>query len=175
MKKFRFFLLIAFFTITTGSFAQANNPGWEKLNVFAGEWVAQGEGQPGQGEGKFSFKYDLDKKVMVRESISEYPAAGNKPAIIHKDMMVIYSIDNIEALKAIYFDNEGHAINYSVSFSDGDKTIQFVSDALQNVPRFRLTYAFSSNDNMSINFEIAPPGSIENYKSYVKGSAHRMK
>ncbi len=71
-----------------------------------GEWV--GSGQPGQGGGTFSFKPDLDQKILVRKSHSEYPASANKPEIIHDDLMVVY-LDNPENRnKAIYFDNEGH-------------------------------------------------------------------
>jgi len=174
MKNIHVVLLIASFTIIIDSFAQSKQPAWEKLNMLAGEWVAQGAGQPGQGEGSFSFQYDLDKKVMVRKNISEYPATGDKPAIAHKDLMVIYAGSTEEIVKAIYFDNEGHIINYSINFPDGDKTIQFVSDPLQNTPRFRLTYSFSDNEVININFEIAPSGT-ENFKSYVKGSANRKK
>ena len=163
------------FTIPDYSFAQAKRTELEKLNTLAGDWVAQGGGQPGQGEGNFSFQFDLDKKVMVRKNTSEYPPVGNKPAIVHLDLMVIYSISTTDSLKAIYFDNEGHTINYSIYFADEEKTIQFVSNTLQNIPVFRLTYSFTDKDNMTVNFEIAPPGGPGNFRSYVKGSAHRKK
>ena len=166
-------LLIACFTITICSFAQTKQSAWDKLSMLTGEWVAQGGGQPGQGEGSFSFQYDLDKKVMLRKNISEYPAAGNKPAITHRDLMIIYTSNKEDSLNAIYFDNEGHTINYTINFADGDKTIQFVSNPRENMPGFRLTYNFPDKDNMTVNFEIAPSGNALNFKSYVKGSAHR--
>ncbi len=42
---------------------QSKNP-WEKWNFLIGEWVGEGNGQPGQGEGKFSFQTDLDGKAF---------------------------------------------------------------------------------------------------------------
>jgi hypothetical protein len=174
MKKIKIaFLLIFFGNIFTYTTAQSANSSWQKLEVLSGDWIGEGAGNPGQGGGGFSFGYDLDKKIMVRKSHSEYPAVGNKPKIIHDDLMIIYS-GVTDSVKAVYFDNEGHSINYSIAFLE-DKTIQFVSKVDTNMPRFRLTYTFSDTANMSVNFEIASPGNPENFKSYVKGTAHKKK
>ena len=40
--------------------------------------------------------------------------------------------------KAIYFDNEGHTMNYSITYTAN--TIVLLSEKIQNVPIFRLTY-----------------------------------
>ena len=168
-------LLIVFLNMAIPSISQTQPSAWEKLNALTGDWVAEGGGQPGQGGGSFSFEYNLSNKILVRKNLSEYPASGNKPAVVHEDLMVIYAGNSGELLKAIYFDNEGHTINYSISFSDSNKIIQFVSNAQLNTPRFRLTYIFSDKDNMTVDFEIATNGSSENFKSYVKGTAHKKK
>jgi len=84
---------------------------------------AQGGGQPGQGEGSFTFQYDLDKKVMVRKKYFRISGSRNKPAINSPDLMVIYTTNKEDSLNAIYFDNEGHTINYTINFADEDKTI----------------------------------------------------
>ena len=174
MKKIKIvFLLIFFGNIFTHVTAQSANSSWQKLYALSGDWVGEGAGNPGQGGGGFSFGYDLDKKIMIRKSHAEYPAAGNKPKIIHDDLMIIYRGVS-DSVKAIYFDSEGHSINYSINFLD-DKTIQFVSNAQTTMPGFRLTYRFSNADNMMVDFEIAPPGDPESFKSYVKGAAHRKK
>ena len=83
---------------------------WGKLNWLIGNWAGEGSGQPGSGGGTFSFKPDLDRHVLVRKSHSEYPATGNKPEVIHNDLMIIYPESDGNLLKAIYFDNEGHTI-----------------------------------------------------------------
>lgn len=96
-----------------------------------GEWVGEGSGQTGQGAGTFSFKPDLDQKILVRKSHSEFPASANKPEIIHADLMVVYPDYSGSPNKAIYFDNEGHTINYSITYSD--QLIVFTSEKVPNV------------------------------------------
>ncbi|MBI2679988.1 MAG: hypothetical protein HYX25_03150 [Candidatus Solibacter usitatus] len=56
----------------------------------------------------------------------------------------------------IYFDNEGHVINYAVESSDS--TVQFRSEATASSPGFRLTYKKASAYTLALKFEIAPPG-----------------
>jgi hypothetical protein len=63
---------------------------WDKWSWLAGEWVGEGSGLPGSGGGTFTFKTDLDQKVLVRKSHSEYPAKGESPKVIHDDLMIIY-------------------------------------------------------------------------------------
>jgi hypothetical protein len=110
----------------------------------------------------------------VRKSTTEYPSSSGTKAMAHKDMMVIYRQPHEASLKAIYFDNEGHIIDYTSQFPD-EKTIQFTSKLLPGRPAFRLTYIFSDTDNMTINFEISSNGNEDNFKSYVTGSAWRKK
>ena len=73
-------------------------------------------------------------------------------------------------MKAIYFDNEGHTINYSITFSD--KTIIFTSDQTLNIPVFRLTYALMEDQQVNTKFEISMDG--ENFKTYVEGKSTRI-
>ncbi len=77
-----------------------------------GEWQGEGGGDPGQGTGTFTFAHDLDNTIIVRKNHSVYPATKNKPAFTHDDQMTIYQTGN--TTRAIYFDNEGHVINYNV-------------------------------------------------------------
>jgi hypothetical protein len=168
MKKFSC-LLLTFLLLAT----EANSQNIESLKSLLGEWVAKGGGAPGQGSGTFTFQYDLDKKVMTRKSESEYPAWGNKPAIVHKDLMVIYTLN--DSLRAIYFDNEGHSIAYSVSFQNNGKLIQFNSDLTPGTMGFRLTYEVTKADTMNVGFDISPDGLPEHFRPYVKGVSHRKK
>ena len=147
------------------------NPGWDKFSWLIGEWAGEGSGQPGQGGGTFSFKLDLDQKILVRKSHSEYPATANKPKIIHDDLMVVYLDFSGNPGKAIYFDNEGHIINYSVTFSG--QSIVFTSDKIPNIPVFRLTYTLLDEATVNTKFEMSQDG--EKFMTYVEGKCKKIK
>jgi len=155
--------------------AQSHSSAWPGLNALLGDWVASGSGKPGQGSGTFSFAYNLGDKIIIRKSRTDYPASGDKPAFTHEDLLIIYDSYSGLPPKAIYFDNEGHTINYTVSCSEDGKQIQFISDQFPNKSAYRLTYEFSDKNNMTINFEISQDGKAESFRSYVKGTAERKK
>ena len=165
-------LIIAAFTaIPLATFAkpQAADP-WKPFRFLVGEWTAEGGGDPGQGSGSFSFRFDLDKKILIRQNRSDYPATKDHPAFTHNDLMVVYPDSQSAGFRAIYFDNEGHVIEYGVRvLADGN--VEFVSNPVPGTPRFRLTYAKSTSDALAIKFEIAPPGSPDSFKTYVEGLA----
>jgi hypothetical protein len=166
--KLPIMLLLAF--LTTNCFSQPSNDTWSRYKWLIGEWIGEGSGNPGQGKGGFSLKEDLSGKVLVRHNHSEYPAANGKPAFIHDDLMVVYNDLNVNVPKAIYFDNEGHTINYSILFSD--KTITFLSDKIPNVPVFRLTYTSVDSHTIDIKFELSQDG--EKFTTYTTGRCKRI-
>jgi hypothetical protein len=139
--KPKLFLISALLALSTNSFSQQNSS-WSKWAWLIGEWKGEGSGQPGQGNGIFSFKTDLNEKILVRKAHSEYPSKDNKPGIIHDDLLIVYLNFSGNPSKAVYFDNEGHTINYSISYTD--KNIIFLSDKIPNVPTFRLTYLYTA-------------------------------
>jgi hypothetical protein len=161
--------VITFFTLTASCFAQQNTT-WDKWNWLLGQWQGEGSGQPGQGGGTFSFSLDLDKKIIVRKSHSEYPATDNKPKIVHDDLMIVYLDFTGNPSKAIYFDNEGHTINYSISYAD--KTITLLSDKIPNVPIFRLTYTLLDNNTVNTKFEMSQDG--QKFMTYVEGKSKKI-
>ena len=136
-----------------------------------GNWEGEGSGQPGQGGGTFSFKPDLDQKILIRKSHSEYPATANKPQIIHDDLMVVYLDNSGNPWKAIYFDNEGHTINYSITYAE--KSIALTSDKTPNTPVFRLTYSLLDDATVNTKFEMSRDG--EKFMTYIEGKSKRMK
>src|SRR5882672_8896365 len=105
--KIKFIFTIGLLAILTTCFGQKNDP-WIKWSWLIGEWKGEGDGQPGKGAGIFSFKEDLNEKILIRKSHSEYPAANNKPATVHDDLLIVYLDFSGIPSKAIYFDNEGH-------------------------------------------------------------------
>lgn len=114
---------------------------WKPLQFLVGEWVGEGAGSPGESAGACSFHFDLQKKVMIRKSFAE------SPKFRHEDLMVVYLEPG---LKAIYFDNEGYTIHYTIE-AVGD-SVRFLND------QYRLTYRKTGEDKLALDFDIAPPG-----------------
>ncbi|ANE51794.1 hypothetical protein [Flavisolibacter tropicus] len=168
MKK-HLLITITCLALTASSFAQQPT-NWDKWNWLLGQWKGEGSGQPGQGGGTFAFSFDLDKKVIVRKSHSEYPATANKPKVIHDDLMIVYLDVAGNPSKAIYFDNEGHTINYSINYADN--TIILVSDKTSNTPVFRLTYTLLDNNFINTKFEMSRDG--EKFITYIEGKSKRV-
>lgn len=86
--------------------------------------------------------------------------------------MIVYP--EAGAMRAIYFDNEGHIIRYVVQPSGARQDLVLVSKPLASAPRFRLIYSPVKEDTVSIKFEIAPPGKPDSFSTYVEGIARRM-
>jgi hypothetical protein len=150
--------------------AQQNktDPRWAPLAFLIGDWVGEGGGGPGQGTGEFSFQQDLGGAILIRRNVSHYPATKDKPAYSHTDLMIVDS-----TMRAIYFDDEGHTINYAIQPSEDGNSVRFVSDAVASEPRYRLTYRKTGDDKLAIRFEIAPPA--KEFAIYIEATARRKK
>ena len=146
---------------------------WEKWQPLLGTWKAEGKGNPGQGAGTFSFAFELQNKVIVRKSHTDYPASEGRPAFAHDDLMIIYGDESSRHFRADYFDNEGHVIRYAAEFSADGKAVTLVSDAVPSQPAFRLVYTIMSAASLGIKFEIAPPNAPDQFKVYVEGEARK--
>ena len=129
----RFWLLLA-----AAACLRAEDP-WKPLQLLMGEWVADG--------GACSFDFDLERKVLIRKNY-----AGP-----HQDLTVIYVDPATKALKAIYFDNEDHVIQYAVE--SGPDSVRFLNQS------YRLTYKKSGENKLTLDFDIAPPG--KPFASYI--------
>ncbi|MDO6432643.1 hypothetical protein Q4E93_18705 [Flavitalea sp. BT771] len=151
----------------------SDNSTLKKFAFLIGDWVGEGNGQPGQGTGYFSIKPDLDGRILVRKNHTDYPATAQKAAFTHDDLMIIYADKPGELSKAIYTDNEDHTIHYAITFSDDQKTISFTSPVTAGVPTFRLSYTQVDASTLTLKFEIAPPGKPDVFNSYLEGKVHR--
>ncbi len=172
MKKLRVLLICLLLTGFQVAMSQSA-PDWSKFQHLTGHWVGEGNGQPGQGTGGFSFQADLDGNILVRKSHTEFPATSARPAFTHDDLMVIYPDYSGVPSKAIYWDNEKHTIEYAVSFTE--KAIVFTSAASPHVPRFRLSYETIDANTINVKFEMAQPGSPEDFKMYLEGKSKKLK
>ena len=167
--KARIMLIISIFGFLMTCFSQENS-NWDKWNWLIGEWVGEGSGQIGQGSGAFSWKSDLDNKILIRKNHSEYPATENRPQIIHDDLMIVYLDIAGSRSKAIYFDNEGHIINYAVTYSE--KIIVLTSEKTNNLPIFRLTYSLLDNGTINVKFEMSQDGI--KFSTYTQGICKKV-
>lgn len=85
--------------------------------------------------------------------------------------MIVYSDTSGNPSKAIYFDNEGHTINYALSFAE--KSIIFTSEKSSNAPIFRLYYTLLDNGSVNTKFEISQDGIT--FVTYIKGKSKNIK
>lgn len=171
------FILFLFSTISVSSSAQTKitDTTWDRWSFLIGNWKGEGSGQPGEGSGYFSFRLDLSGNILVRKSHSEYPPSNNKPAVIHDDLLIVYRDLTTGLDKAIYFDNEGHIINYMISFLDEPRSVICTSVESEDQPGFRLTYTQIEIDRVLIKFEFSPPNEKNTYKTYLEGTSLRVK
>ena len=86
--------------------------------------------------------------------------------------MVIYAEGG--ALKADYFDNEGHVIRYDVE-SRRDREVVFHSAPTAKEAGYRLSYVLLPEGVLKGQFEVSPPGDREAFKPYLSWTARRVK
>src|SRR5215813_7620141 len=98
-------LLIIVFALATQALpAQSKVTSLEDLKFLVGDWQGEGGGKPGQASGGgFSFTFELQGKVLVRRSFSEYAATPERPGFRHDDLMVVYQDQGGKGFRAIYF------------------------------------------------------------------------
>lgn len=145
---------------------------WAPLRFLVGDWKAgSGGGKPGEAVGGgFTFSIDLDAKVAVRRSRSEFaPRPGEVRGVVHEDLTVVYPKG--KALQAICWDSQGRVIRYGVRSGAG--TVIFESEPGQPGPRYRLVYARRGADEVEVSFAVAPPG--KDYEPHVSGLARRIR
>jgi hypothetical protein len=152
----------------------AKSPVWDGWQFLIGDWVGEGDGGPGQGSGGYTFLPDLQNTVLVRKNFAEYPPQKDRPAYRHDDLMVVYHGGD-GSNRAIYFDNEGHIINYDIAFSPDSSSVMFVSGITPTEPRYRLTYSRMLDESVGIRFEVAPPGKPDAFAKYIEAKARRKK
>jgi hypothetical protein len=166
----RLLLLIIITTISTVTFSQQTSKP-DKWSWLIGEWKDTEAHQSGNGSTTFSFFYDLDKKIIVRRSQTQYTDKTGGQKIIRQDLMIIYPDESGKSNKAICFDNEGHIINYKITFEG--KTVIFKNYDRGNSPVYRLTYIRTADEAISRKFELSRDG--ENFTTYEEGNSLRTK
>ena len=134
----------------------------EPLRPLLGAW--EGSDPNLHATGRFTLEPDLGGKVLVRRNRNDSPQGH------HDDLMIVFAAPG--GLRASYFDNEGHAIQYAVT-ATADR-VELVSDEVPGQPRFRLRYDRHGADELAVDFAIAMPGAAE-FKHYTGGVVHRAR
>jgi hypothetical protein len=149
--------------------AARQDDAWAAYRFLIGTWTGEGQGQPGDTSGTATFRLDLDGRILVRTNRVSVPASGQQPASVHQDLMILYRDLPGQPVRAVYWDNEDHTIEYDVTASTDGKIVTFVSRPTASAPRFRLVYTRLDASKVDVKFEMAPPGSPDAFKVYTQG------
>jgi hypothetical protein len=171
MPIVRILVLALLIALPAGARAAAPDP-WARLRFLLGEWSGAGNGQPGQGTGSATFALELGGRILVRHSRADYPATAKAAAIAHRDLLVVYPGETDSTLRAIYFDSEGHVIQYRVLAPAPGGHVAFDSEGPASAPRFRLTCDATADGGLEVGFATAPPGG--ELSRHVGGVLHRV-
>jgi len=144
---------------------------WARWRFLLGEWTDTGAGGPGVGSGGSKFALELDGRILVRHNRADYPAQPDRPAVSHRDLLIVYPGACDSLFRAIYFDNEGHVIPYTVVAPATGGRLVFDSEGPGAGPRFRLTYEAQVGGGLEVGFFTAPPGG--ELTRYVAGTLRR--
>ena len=139
------------------------------VRFLVGEWKGEGWGLPGQSMGAATFRFELEGKVLARRSYADMAAANCRPASHHEDLLWLFPEGG--QLKGLYLDNEGHVIHYLVAALPGG--VALTSEAGTG-PGFRLSYFQKAEGLVSLRFEIAPPNSPGDFKTYLEAVTRKQ-
>jgi hypothetical protein len=162
-----FALLLAIPLMTLAQTAPAPNP-FKALSFLEQNWEANTNGFNGvKSAGTYTFRRELAGHILARRSTSDVACKGPTDFDCgHTDMLYVYQDSPGQPLKAIYFDNEGHVIHYSVS-TPAPSSVVFLSDPGPG-PQFRLSYEVK--DSLLLGkFQSLMPGQ-KDWKSYLEWS-----
>ena len=171
----RTILCLGFFLLPAFAAAQQTKAVdvWAPWRFLLGKWTAAASGEPGEGKGTFSFAVELQGKILVRKGRTDFPATPARAAFAHEDLLIVYAEAGAAPNHAIYFDNEGHVIQYRTTFDTQGKVLTFLSESSPQAPRQRLTYTQNADGTLKVSFALAPPGKPEAFVTHVEGVAHR--
>ncbi len=145
---------------------------WDGWDFVLGTWEGEGGGEPGQGTGGFTFAPELDGRILVRRSFTEFPPHEGRPAFRHDDLIIV-DRDDAGTIRATYWDNEGHRIDYEVTDSETPRAITFQTREKPGAERIRFIYWDRGPGRLEFTFDLAAPGASE-FTTHVRGNARRV-
>lgn len=144
---------------------------WTPVQFLVGDWKGEGKAEDALGKGGTSFKWEVGHQLLVRRDHTEYAATADHPAFTYEALMVIYKNPASNQIEANYFDSGNHIIHYKLAPAFLANTAQFVSDAAGG-PVFRLSYLLANSTDLTVKFELKPPGS-DAFQTVAAGVVHK--
>lgn len=164
-------LLLAVFAslpMAAQSSTSSNPDPFAPISFLEGTWDANVQNNSSvQRSGRYTFVRELNGHVLARHSTNDPNCKA--PASFdcgHGDLLYVFRDGPASALKAIYFDNEGHIIHYNVSAVTPTSAV-FLSEPGPG-PRFRITYELAAG-LMTGKFQMQMPGQ-RNWHTYLEWS-----
>ena len=163
IERILLLLVIALLGSPMGAQQGASRPDrFAALRFLAGTWRGDQSGQPGRGTAERTYQFILNDRFLQETNRSTYPPQEkNKNGEVHHHMSMI-SYDTARKLFVFrQFHTEGFVNTYVQQPTADDKTIVFVSEAIENSPsgyRARETYTILSRDEFTERFDVAEPG-----------------
>ena len=182
MRPLACFVLAAASLGISAQTAPATDP-LSSLNFLLGTWTA-GTAATGTADaqvlGTYTFSRALAGHALQRTGTVATCKGPQDFDCNHHDQLTIFPDPNGQAIHgssifALYLDNEGHVIYYTVSTPDAHTAV-FNSQGPASAPKFRLTYHLEGDGPkamMTGKFQFAPPGSDE-YHSYLEWSGTKQ-
>lgn len=151
---------------------------WLPFQHFIGTWTGTGEGADGKGAYERSYQFVLNKKYIELKNKTVYPRTKENPkGYIHEDFGYISYDKQRKTFVFRQFHGEGFVNQYIIeSISPDGKTIVFITEALENIPkgwRGRETYSVNDSKELTEVFELAEPN--KEFELYTKASFKRVK
>ena len=141
---------------------------FKPLAFLEQNWEANTNGYGGiKSLGNYTFRRELGGHILSRVATTDVACKG--PADFdcgHGDRLYVFEEAPGQALRAIYFDNEGHVIHYDVT-TPTPTTVVFLSTPGPG-PHFRLTYELKG-DSLLGKFQSQMPGQSE-WNTYLEWS-----
>lgn len=118
----------------------------DSLSFLEGNWAAD-LGAHAQPVGSYAFVRELNGHVLARRSTTDPTCMlPGSTVCAHSDLLYVYQDSSGAPLKAIYFDAEGHVVQYDISIKHTEVAhgrqdyAIFLSEITALGPRYRLTY-----------------------------------
>src|SRR5579875_2486782 len=144
---------------------------FKSLAFLEGTWDANVQSNAAiKLSGRYTFNRELDGHILARHATNDPGCkAPTSFDCAHSDLLYVFQDVPGSALKADYFDNEGHVIHYEVS-TPAPKSVVFLS-APGAGPQFRLSYELSGQ-TMTGRFQMHMPGQGD-WRTYLEWSRSR--
>lgn len=156
--------------LAQGPSQPASDP-FKPLAFLEGTWDANVQNNAAvKLTGRYAFTRELGGHVLARHATSDPGCkAPTSFDCAHSDMLYVFQDMPSSALKADYFDNEGHVIHYDVT-TPTPTSVVFLS-APGPGPQFRMSYELAGSV-MTGKFQMHMPGS-DDWRTYLEWSGKR--